>query len=65
MTARALAGAVIVIAAVVLAVYFLIDDTPAAWLVRLSWAGAIVAGFGLALYALADLLDRRNRYPNP
>lgn len=58
-----IANVVIVVAAVVLTVVFLADDTPAEWLVRLAYAGAIVAGFGVALYALADVIGDRTPRP--
>jgi hypothetical protein len=47
-----------VIAAIGFGIYFGVDETPNLVLVRLSYAGAIVAGLALALYALAYLLDR-------
>lgn len=46
---------VIVLAAIALTLWVLIDDTLPAWLVRLSVAGAVLAGFALALHALARL----------
>lgn len=49
----------IVLAAVALTLWALIDDTLPAWLVRLSWAGAVLAGFALALMALTRLWVNR------
>lgn len=48
----------VVLIALALTLWVLIDDTPPAWLVRLSWAGAIVAGVALALAALQRLAGR-------
>jgi len=58
MKLRRLFAIVVVVIAVVLAIYFIADDTPSAWLVRLGYAGGIVAGLGFALYALADVVER-------
>jgi len=49
----------IVLVAIALTLWVLIDTTPPAWLIRLSWAGAIVAGLTLALGALHRLSGRR------
>lgn len=54
-----LVDAIIVIAAVALGIWFALDDTIPEWLIRLSWAGAIVAGFGLALICLKRLTNGR------
>jgi hypothetical protein len=48
----------IVLAAVALTLWTLIDDTLPAWLLRLSIAGAVLAGFALALMALQRLSGR-------
>jgi hypothetical protein len=57
-TITRLAALAVLIVGIVLAVYFAIDDTPAAWLIRLSWAGAITAGFAAVLYAAVRATDR-------
>jgi hypothetical protein len=49
---------VIVVVAVLLTIWTLTDDTLPDWLVRLSFAGAIVAGLTLALGALHRLSGR-------
>jgi hypothetical protein len=63
MNRTALAHLVILIVGVILAIYFLVDDTPEAWMVRLAWAGAITAGLAAVLLALAYLADNL-RYPD-
>jgi hypothetical protein len=50
--------ALIVIAiATFTAVYFLIDDTPVGWAVRLAWAGAITAGAAVTVHAIRRLIS--------
>jgi hypothetical protein len=49
----------VVVVAVALTIWALVDSTLPAWLVRLSWAGAIVAGLSLALSALLRIVARR------
>lgn len=53
-----LVNVVVIVLGVVLGVYFVIDDTPAAWLVRAAYAGALTAGLAVVLFALAALSDR-------
>jgi len=48
----------IVLVALALTLWVLIDDTLPAWLARLSIAGAIVAGLALTLAALQRLTGR-------
>lgn len=58
------ANLVALVGAAILVVYFLVDDTPAAWLIRLSYAGALTAGLAFVAWIVADLVDR-NRTPPP
>jgi hypothetical protein len=48
----------VVIVAIALTLWTLLDDTLPAWLARLGVAGAITAGFAIALHALIRLSRR-------
>lgn len=62
--ARTIAAIITVVFAIGLGVWYIADSTIPAWLIRGSWAGATVAGIGVAVFALAELLDSR-RTPRP
>jgi hypothetical protein len=53
-----LADLLIVALAILLVIWALAYDTWPLWMVRLSWAGAIVAGFALSLHALRRIVGR-------
>jgi hypothetical protein len=56
-TLSRIAAVLVILVGVFLAAYFLIDDTPAAWMIRLSWAGAITAGLAAVVSAIVRITD--------
>jgi ABC-type transport system involved in cytochrome c biogenesis permease subunit len=60
--ATAFVDVLILVAGVALGIYFVVEDELESWLIRLSWAGALVAGLAVVLYSVARLIDR-NREP--
>lgn len=58
MSVRRVLDLILLVLAVVVGIYFIADDTPEAWLVRVSWAAAIVAGVGVLFAALHRLSGR-------
>jgi len=55
MSTQRIVALVLLVIAVAAGLYFLLDDTPVAWLVRLSYAGALTAGAAVVLLALERL----------
>ena len=67
MSRTAIAEVLVIVAGIALTIYFLVDDTIEPWLIRLSWAGAITAGFAAVVLAIGMLADHsgppRSRQP--
>jgi hypothetical protein len=55
MSTQKVVALVLLAVAVAAGLYFLLDDTPVAWLVRLSYAGALTAGAAVVVLALERL----------
>jgi len=55
MSRQRILALIVLVIAVVVGIYMVADDTPIAWLVRLSWAAAITTGAAVVLVALERL----------